>query len=56
MTPPLLTAYFWSDVGHKDRVDAAQLDVDLETEVGEGLGRGLVHVLCLRYYVETIVI
>ena len=32
----------------KDVVDAAQLDVDLEAEVGEGLGRRLHHVLHLH--------
>ena len=45
----------WSDVvtdlgpdaGHQDAVDAAQLDVDLEAEVGERLRRGLVDVLGL---------
>ena len=33
--------------GEEDGVDAAQLHIDLEAEVGEGLGRRLVHVLHL---------
>ena len=33
---------------HEDVVDAAQLDVDLEAEVGERLRRRLVHVLRLN--------
>lgn len=32
----------------KDVVDSAQLDIDLETEVGEGLWSGLLHVLHLH--------
>ena len=42
-----VNVHLWSDVGDKDGVDAAKLDVDLETEVGQGLRRGLVHVLSL---------
>ena len=34
-------------VRHQDVVDAPQLDVDLQAEVGEGLGGGLHHVLHL---------
>lgn len=33
--------------GQEYVVDATQLHVDFQTEVGEGLGRGLVHVLSL---------
>ena len=40
-------AHLGPDAGHQDAVDAAQLDVDLEAEVGERLRRGLVHVLGL---------
>ena len=36
-----------SDGGDQDAVDSAQLDVDLETQVGESLGRGLVDILGL---------
>lgn len=34
-------------VGHQDIVDSPQLDIDLEAEVGEGLGGRLHHVLHL---------
>ncbi len=34
--------------GHQNRVDAAQLHVDLQAEVGEGLWRCLVHILRLH--------
>ena len=37
----------WSDGGDQNGVDPAQLDVDLETEVRECLGRSLVNVLGL---------
>jgi hypothetical protein len=40
-------AYLGPDVGYKDGVDTAQLDIDLEAEVGEGLRGRLVHILCL---------
>ena len=33
---------------HEDRVHAAQLDVDLQAEVGQGLGGRFVDVLGLR--------
>jgi hypothetical protein len=36
------------DAGDEDGVDAAEFDVDLETEVGQGLRGGLVHVLGLE--------
>ena len=36
-----------SDGGDQDAVDSSQLDVDLETQVGESLGRGLVDILGL---------
>ena len=40
--------YLRPDGWEEDGVDAAELDVDLEAEVGEGLRRGLVHVLRLN--------
>ena len=40
--------YLWSNVWNKDGVDATELDVDFEAEVGEGLGACLVHVLGLK--------
>ena len=36
------------DVGDQYAVDASQLNVDLQAEVGKGLGRGTVHVLQLH--------
>ncbi len=33
--------------GKQDGIDAAQLHIDLETEIGEGLRRGFVHILHL---------
>ncbi len=39
--------YLRSHGGKQDGIDAAQLHIDLETEIGEGLGRGLVHILHL---------
>jgi hypothetical protein len=39
--------YLRSHSGKQDGIDAAQLHIDLETEIGEGLGRGLVHILHL---------
>ena len=38
----------WPDAWNEDGVDAAELHVDLETEVGQGLRRRLVHVLRLE--------
>ena len=42
-----LIEYLWSDGGQQDGVDSAQLDIDFETQVGEGLGRCLVDILGL---------
>ena len=42
-----LVEHLWSDGGQQDAVDTAQLDIDLETEVGECLGTGLVDILGL---------
>ena len=38
----------WPDAWNQDGVDAAELHVDLETEVGQGLRRRLVDVLRLK--------
>ena len=38
---------FWSDAWHQDTVDPSELDIDLETEVGECLRRCFVHILGL---------
>lgn len=35
-------------LGRKDVVDTAQLDVDLEAEIGQGLGGCFVHVFGLN--------
>lgn len=37
----------WPNAGHQDVVDTAQLDVDLETQVGKSLGRCLVDIFGL---------
>merc|ERR1719507_253978 len=50
-----LLADIGSDGGHKDRVDTTKLDIDLETQIGQGLRGGLVHILrlhALRGYAE----
>ncbi len=39
--------YLRSHGGKQDGIDAAQLHIDLQTEIGEGLWRGLVHILHL---------
>jgi hypothetical protein len=41
-------SHLWPDVGDENGVDAAQLHVDLEAEVGQRLRRGLVHILRLH--------
>ena len=42
-----LVEHLGPDARHQDRVHAAQLNVDLQTQVGQGLGGGLVHILGL---------
>ena len=37
----------WPILWHQDGIDAAQLGVDLQAEVGQHLGRGPCHVLRL---------
>ncbi len=40
--------YSWSHGGEEDGVDSAQLDIDLQTEIGECLGGRLDHILRLH--------
>ena len=48
MTSRKSGSYLGSDARHQDRVHAAQLHVDLETQVRQGLRGGLVHILGLK--------
>ena len=44
----IYTAIVTPDAWYEDAVDSAQFDIDLETEVGEGLSRWLHHILHLH--------
>ena len=42
-----LVENFWSNGGNQDGVDSTELDVDLQTQIRQGLGRGFVDILGL---------
>ena len=43
-----LMEHLGSDARHQDRVHAAKLDIDLQTQVGQSLGGRLVNILSLQ--------